>query len=122
MSGVATTGNGAFQAEFMEYGESISQAAIREVKEETGLDIEVDYLVGIYTSPEHVIEFDDGEARQEFSVLFACKLLGGVLQASIESLKLQFFGEDEIVGLIMTLSTRQRLEDYFTKQEKPMIK
>ncbi len=106
----------------MEFGESISEAAIREVKEETGLDIAIDYLVGLYTSPDHIIEFPDGEIRQEFSVLFACKLLGGILQVSKESLELQWFSKDEVLSLDMTLSTRSRIEDYLTNSTRPYIK
>ena len=105
----------------MEYGESISEATIREIKEETGLDIAIDYLVGIYTNPGHIIAFSDGEVRQEFSILFACRIVGGEIQISKESLQLAFFSEDEIKQLDMTPSTRQRLDDYLAKHYAPSI-
>ena len=57
----------------VEPGESVSQAAAREVREETGIDCEVVGLVGIYSNPGHVAAYDNGEVRQEF--LFA-SLLG----------------------------------------------
>lgn len=44
-------------------GETIEQTAIREVKEETGLEVAVTGLVGIYTDPAHVVAFTDGEVR-----------------------------------------------------------
>src|SRR5699024_9331343 len=50
-----------------EIGETIEQTAVREVKEETGLDVEVTGLSGIYTNPHHVVAFTDGEVRQQFS-------------------------------------------------------
>ena len=50
----------------MELGESISQTIVREVREETGLDVEPRYVIGIYTNPRHVIAFADGEVRQGF--------------------------------------------------------
>ena len=50
-----------------EIGESIAQTVVREVREETGVDVEVTGLVGIYTDPGHIIAFSDGEVRQEFS-------------------------------------------------------
>src|SRR5947209_8024992 len=68
----------------MEVGESIAETAVRETKEETGLDVEPEYIVGIYTDPNHVIAFSDGEIRQQFSLCFACKLLGGEIQVSNE--------------------------------------
>jgi ADP-ribose pyrophosphatase YjhB (NUDIX family) len=42
-------------------GESVTMAVVREVKEETGIDVVVDDLVGVYTNPRHVMAYDDGE-------------------------------------------------------------
>ena len=50
-------------------GETIAETAIRETKEETGIDIDVLSLIGIYTNPQHVVEYSDGEVRQQFSCL-----------------------------------------------------
>ena len=57
-------------------GETIADTAVREVKEETGLDVEVTGLVGVYTNPQHVVAFSDGEVRQQFSLSFTTKVLG----------------------------------------------
>lgn len=51
-------------------GERIGDTAVREVAEETGIDVEVDSIVGLYTDPEHVLAYDDGEVRQQFSICF----------------------------------------------------
>ena len=53
-----------------EAGESITDTVVREVKEETGYDIEVDRLTGTYTNPGHVMAYEDGEVRQQFSIAF----------------------------------------------------
>src|ERR1700694_2531117 len=50
----------------MELGESIVDTAVREVKEETGLDVEVTGLIGVYSNPHHVMAYTDGEVRQQF--------------------------------------------------------
>ena len=55
-------------------GESIADAAVREVAEETGLTVEMTGSVGIYTDPGHVMAYDDGEVRQEFSVCFHARV------------------------------------------------
>lgn len=55
----------------MEPGESVREAARREVKEETGINCEITGLVGIYSNPKYVAAYDDGEVRQEFSICLA---------------------------------------------------
>jgi ADP-ribose pyrophosphatase YjhB (NUDIX family) len=47
-----------------EIGETVSQTVVREVAEETGIDVEPVRIVGIYSDPDHVIAFTDGEVRQ----------------------------------------------------------
>ena len=48
-------GNWALPGGALDLGESLVQTAVREVKEETGIDCEITGLVGIYTDPRHVI-------------------------------------------------------------------
>src|SRR5216683_7819217 len=61
----------------MNIGESIAQAVIREVREETTLDVQPSSVVGIYSDPSRVIAYPDGEVRQEFSICFAARIFGG---------------------------------------------
>jgi 8-oxo-dGTP pyrophosphatase MutT (NUDIX family) len=66
--------NWAFPGGTMDLGESLVTAAVREIKEETGIDCEITGLVGIYTDPKHIIFYtSNGEARQECSVLFTAR-------------------------------------------------
>jgi len=51
----------------MDLGESVGQAVAREVREETGLEVQPTGLVGIYSDPGYVIAYANGEVRQEFS-------------------------------------------------------
>lgn len=106
----------------MELGESISQTIVREVREETGLDVEPRYVIGIYTNPRHVIAFADGEVRQEFSVCFACKIVGGALRVSEESSELAFFSVKHIANLEMHESIRQRVSDYRRGRTQAVIR
>lgn len=68
-----------------EIGETITHTVTREVQEETGIDVEVTSLIGIYSDPKHVIAFTDGEVRQEFSICFRAHPTGGELRTSSES-------------------------------------
>jgi ADP-ribose pyrophosphatase YjhB (NUDIX family) len=69
----------------MDLGESIAETVTREVKEETGVDVEVTGIVGIYTDPGHVMAYDDGEVRQQCSLCFTTRLLGGMVTTSNET-------------------------------------
>jgi ADP-ribose pyrophosphatase YjhB (NUDIX family) len=105
----------------MEPGESIAQTVIREVKEETGLDVEPEALVGIYSNPRHVIEYGDGEIRQQFSVCFACRIVGGELATSEESTEVGFFPPVEIEAMPMHESIRLRIRHYLEHRPQPVI-
>jgi ADP-ribose pyrophosphatase YjhB (NUDIX family) len=100
----------------MELGESVAQCAVRETKEETGLDIEVTGIVGIYSDPKHVFAYDDGEVRQEFSICLAARPVGGTVQASDESHEVRLFKSDEIESVPMVPSIRLRITDYLAHQ------
>jgi ADP-ribose pyrophosphatase YjhB (NUDIX family) len=105
----------------MEIGETIRDTVIREVKEETGLDVEPERLVGIYSNPNHVIAYPNGEVRQQFSVCFACRLLGGRLATSDESLEVGFFTPAQIEQLPLHPSVRLRIKHYVESRDYPAI-
>ncbi len=105
----------------MEVGERIADTAVREVKEETGLDVQPEALVGIYTNPRHVVEYADGEVRQQFSVCFACRVVGGELTTSEESLEVGFFTPVEIEAMPMHESIRLRIRHSLEPRPQPVI-
>jgi ADP-ribose pyrophosphatase YjhB (NUDIX family) len=96
----------------MELGESVAECAIRETREETGLDVEVTGIVGIYSDPKHVFAYDDGEVRQEFSICVLARVRGGSIEVSDESHEVQAFTPEEIPDLAMVPSIRLRVSDY----------
>jgi|SRR5579864_3423627 len=105
----------------MEVGESIGSTIVREVKEETGFEVQPKYLIGIYTNPDHVIAFSDGEVRQEFSLCFYCEIVGGEIQISNESYEVAFFPLEEIEHLNMHPSIRLRIQHYLEHREQPFF-
>ena len=105
----------------MELGESIEQGAVREVKEETGLDVEVVGLVGVYTNPQHVMAYDDGEVRQQFSLCFTTKLLGGELQFDDESTDIAWVAEGDLASYLMHPSMRLRVQHFFDRRALPYL-
>ena len=97
-------------------GETIGHTVIREVKEETGFDVEVTGIVGTYTDPKHVFAYDNGEVRQEFSICFATRIVGGELAVSDESFEVAFHSPEDVAELPMVDSIRLRVLDYLSGQ------
>lgn len=104
-----------------EKGESIRDTVIREVKEETGYDVEPTTITGTYTNPRHVIAYDDGEVRQQFSICFAARLTGGTRRTSSESSDVQWIPPSDLATLDMHPSMRQRIQHYLDRREQPFI-
>ncbi len=77
----------------VEDGESLAKATIREAKEETGLDVELTGLVGIYSRV--------GNISPGHMVLFAAKPIGGERKCqSGETIAVEWFAADEIPNLL----------------------
>ncbi|MFF4349334.1 NUDIX hydrolase [Streptomyces sp. NPDC001530] len=96
----------------MNFGESLPDCAVREVKEETGYDVEITGIVGTYTNPRHVFAYDDGEVRQEFSICFLARPVAGRLAVSEESTDVRWFEPDQVDALPMVPSIRKRVNDW----------
>ena len=92
-----------------EAGETIAETVVREVREETGIDVQVVDLVGLYTDPRHVMAYDDGEVRQQFSICFHARPVGGSLQTSAESKEVRWVAPHELDDLNIHPSMRLRI-------------
>jgi ADP-ribose pyrophosphatase YjhB (NUDIX family) len=102
----------------IDLGESMTQAGIRETKEETGVDCEIVGLVGIYTDPKHVILYtSNGEVRQEFSIVLTAKPTGGQPTPSDESTYVQWVDSDDIETYPMDRSMSMRVRHYLNGPE-----
>ncbi|GAA2271654.1 NUDIX domain-containing protein [Glycomyces scopariae] len=102
-------------------GERIAETAIRETREETGISVEVTGVIGLYTDPGHLIEYGDGEVRQQFSIAFRARPVGGLLATSAESVRVAWVDVDELDSLPINPSMRLRIEHGLANRADPYI-
>jgi 8-oxo-dGTP pyrophosphatase MutT (NUDIX family) len=106
----------------IDLGESAAQAAVRETKEETGVDCEITGLVGIYTDPKHIILYtSNGEARQEFSIVLTARPLGGRPTTSDESTEVRWVPSVDAQSYAMDRAMRSRIGHYLERRTSPII-
>jgi 8-oxo-dGTP pyrophosphatase MutT (NUDIX family) len=115
-------GNWALPGGAIDFGESVAQAAIRETREETGIDCEITGIVGIYTDPKHVIHYtSNDEVRQEFSIVLTARPVGGAPTPSEESSEVHWIAPAGAEALEMDRSMRLRIRHYLERREAPVI-
>ncbi|GHF42419.1 NUDIX hydrolase [Streptomyces mashuensis] len=105
-----------------EIGESIADTVVREVEEETGIRVEVLEVSGLYTDPGHVMAYDDGEVRQQFSICFRARPVGGELRTSSESKEVRWVPPADLDELDIHPSMRLRIDHGLDgRRERPYI-
>ena len=97
-------GRWVFPGGYVDRGEVVAAAAIREAREESGLEVRLEGLVSIYSYPE----------RPPVIIVYAATATGGTLKHDEESLDISTFAETEIPwGELAFRSTREALRDYY---------
>jgi len=86
-------GNYALPGGFVEYNELIEKAVIREVKEETGLETEINRLIGVYSSP------DRDPRGHMISTAFSLDIVGGYLREGSDAENVRYFDIDNLPDL-----------------------
>ncbi|KPL90739.1 NUDIX hydrolase [Herpetosiphon geysericola] len=96
----------------VEAHESVSEGIIREVREETGLEVAVNRLVGVYSKPQ----------KHEVVLTFECNVLGGELQTTEESAEHQWFAPESLPTEQFLPKHRERVLDALSNQPAAILR
>jgi ADP-ribose pyrophosphatase YjhB (NUDIX family) len=106
----------------VDLGESVAQAAVRETREESGIECEITGVVGIYSDPKHVILYtSNGEVRQEFSIVLTARPLSGQPTPSSETSEVRWVSVPAVRDYTMDRSMRIRIDDYLERKPSPVV-
>ncbi len=103
-------------------GETVEEACIREVYEETGLNVRVTRLVGVYSDPNCMVEYPDGNKAHVIAISFEAEIVGGELGLSDETTDFGYFTLKELEKLDMLLNHKERIVDALKNSTKVIIK
>ena len=99
----------------VEIGESIEESAIREIKEETGLDISIEYLIGVYSK--YFTEYPNGDKAQSICYFFKGNVTRGDLNIDKkETFDLKYFPKDKLPNIFVKQHT-DAIEDFYNDKK-----
>ena len=90
--------------------ETLTQCAIRETLEETGVHIEITGLVGVFSDPRHVIAYADGEVRAPVNVCVHARPTGGTPTVTAEASEVRWVDPADLPGYEIHPAQRRRIE------------
>ena len=100
-------GSWALPGGFVEWGETVESAVLREVKEETSLEVELVALVGVYSDP------DRDPRGHTVTICYLTRKKGGELKADTDASNVQCFKKDELLKLKLAFDHNFILKDAF---------
>ncbi|GGE16041.1 DNA mismatch repair protein MutT [Marinithermofilum abyssi] len=107
----------------VEPGETVEEAAIREVSEETGLNIRITKLIGVYSDPNsQIFTYPDGRVIHFITTCFQAEIIDGVMTCdSPETVDLRFFSRENLPSNLLPMHPRW-LDDALTNKEGAFIR
>ena len=106
----------------MEAGESAAEACIREVWEETGLSVSVKRLIGVYSNPNQLVVYPDGNKVHIVVMSFEVEVVSGKLGLSNETTEAGYFSMKEMETMPMHGKHKERVEDALLNLAEALIK
>jgi ADP-ribose pyrophosphatase YjhB (NUDIX family) len=106
----------------MEAGESVEECCAREVFEETGLQVRVKRLTGVYSNPDQLVVYPDGNQAHFVVMNFEVEIIRGKLSISDETSEAGYFSLTEIASMPMHDRHADRIEDALKGQAEAYIR
>lgn len=106
----------------MDAGESAAETCTREVFEETGLQVEVGRLIGVYTTPHRITEYADGNRKQLVALSFEAQVIGGVMGLSDETTDLGYYSLAEVETMDIMEHHIERIQDALANQTAAFVR
>ena len=102
----------------LEMNETYGEAALREIREETGLEVKLESFLGIFHN--HHMVWSNGDAAHVISAMYTAEIVSGEPRIDEESYELRFFGRDELPELFAE-DHAAALEAYFGGVRLPLL-
>ena len=109
------TGQWALPMGKMELGETPSECAIRETREETGVTVAVTGLLGVFSDPGHIVAYGDGEIRQEYEVILLARPVSGQPSVNDEASEVAWVAPGDLRSLDIHPTQWRQLNHYFDR-------
>ena len=106
----------------VESGETVAEACIREVFEETGLHVRVRRLIGVYSHPDQLVVYKDGNKAFIVALHFEVELISGELGLSNETTAFGYFTVEEMQKLEILGRHKERVLDTLEHHVDAIIK
>jgi 8-oxo-dGTP pyrophosphatase MutT (NUDIX family) len=102
-------------------GETVPEATVRECREETGLQVEITGLVGVFSTPDHVIAYYKGdrlrEARQPVNICLHARPVGGEVHRTAEAAEVAWVAPDALERYEIHPAIRLRIQHGLSSTE-----
>jgi ADP-ribose pyrophosphatase YjhB (NUDIX family) len=105
----------------MEAGESVTECCLREVLEETGLRVRLTRLVGVYSDPNQLVVYPDGNRVHVVVLNFEAEITNGEISLSNETTEIGFFTPEEIEGMQLLGRQKERIHDALVGQSATFV-
>ena len=102
----------------LEMNETYEAAALREIREETGLEVRLDSFLGIFHN--HNMVWSNGDAAHVISAMYTASIISGEPRVDEESYELRFFSREEIPDLFAE-DHIAALDAYFRGMRYPLL-
>ena len=105
----------------VEPDETVTEAVVREVREETGLEVVGVELFGLFSDPSRIVEYLDGNVFSFVSIVFAVEVADGEPVASHESRDVRFVPLDDLGSVTLFPPHRPVIDAFLGGHARPVV-